>query len=793
MYKKPFSLVSTIIFLSFHILLMSQDSGPFPDDLERLFNKENITLIQNNDKDFLRTWQEHIVLQTNRNELDSEEPLFFKAFILTGPERVRATLSKVLRIDLLDDKDQVLATQYHRIEDGMAQGAISVPKKMKEGNYLLRAYTQWMKNYGKDTYYERSFDYNGRGQKRNESGQENVEIHVAFYPEGGKLIADLENRLLLKTTNQDGTVLHVEGAIVDETESISIPIKTYFDGMSSVIFVPKAGKKYNFRTTNNESFALPEIKESGFAVNVSSLNPKNLMVRVQSSHELLGSNIFLRGVMDNVPYFEKELEVKTSSMTLDIPKEGIPQGVLEIQLVGQDNALLAKRPVEIGSNELNISITPMENKNAFTLRITDLEGKPVEADLSLGISQADSLDSIFLEKPTDREIGKNRPFKLQNKDRVTLFRKDLDIMTSQEILQQTKVEGLPNTIKYPFQRGLNLYGYAYNMDDELLTNTNIQIFGVSNGGVFTKEIMTDASGVLRLEDLQFEGETELVFRTNGDDTKSRLVRFEPKEDNINNADGSDEENRTKDKAFDKGDIVQSSAWEPVDSKRLIELEEVSVTEKKQSERKKTAPSVYGVIPTKVKYQDLETPQTIPQLFLGIPGVRVLGLGTIEPTVLLPRAAGMGQVLWVLDGMPLVQPTKLSEIISMVNYVDVDRIEILYGAQASIYGSRAGGGAIIIYTRSGSFLDSYNRKDANIKFQGYHDSLNFEKYLEELEKKSRRQQNNLNTLYWNPNLKTDDNGEIKVEFKSPIENVSFIKLEATAVTEKGEMGRLKVVY
>ena len=230
----------------------------------------------------------------------------------------------------------------------------------------------------------------------------------------------------------------------------------------------------------------------------------------------------------------------------------------------------------------------------------------------------------------------------------------------------------------------------------------------------------------------------------------------------------------------------------MDRDRLIELEEVFVTDKKQTERK-TAPSVYGVTPTRVKYQDFERPQTIPQLFLGIPGVTVQGLGTFEPTLSLPKAAGLGPVLWVLDGMPLVQTTTLAEIMSLVSYIDVDKIEILYGAQASIYGTRAAGGAIVIYTRSGSFLDSYNRKDANIKFQGYHDSLNFDNYLEDLEKKSRKQQNNLNTLYWNPNLKTDKNGEVLVEFNSPVEKVSPLKLEAIAVTENGELGKLKVIY
>lgn len=796
MSKNIYSFFIAILFIFLHNSLISQSSGPFPYDLKKMFNGEKVSLIQNSDKDFLRTWQEHIVLHTDRNEFVGDQSLFFKAFILTGPDRVRATLSKVLRLDLLDKNDLVVSTQYHRILEGMAQGSISAPRKMEDGNYTLRAYTQWMKNYGDDGYSEKEIIYQNKNRNKNAGKEENQPLNVAFYPEGGRLVENLDNRLLIKTTDTDGEGLNMEGEIIDETGAVSIPVKNYDDGVSSLRFVPKANKKYFFRAQNGETFVLPKVEEDGFVIHVSTLNSGSLAVRIQTSKQLLGTKIFLRGVMNSVPYFEKELDVKDTNLTLDIPKKGIPAGVLEIQLVDEDDTLIATRPVEIGLEHLNITIAPTEgaNPNAYVVKVQDPEGRPVETVVSLSISHIEGTEDTFSKKLiSDGWRSGTGMLTGDNKGRATLYKKDLEVMTSYGDLVEDRVKELPDTIMYPFQRGLNLYGFAYNLNDELLTNTDIQIFGVSGSGVFTKEVKTDASGLLKLENLQFEGETELVFRTSGDDTKSRLVNFQPKEQTLSKIDKEMVDGlKEKGQPTKNGDVVQSSSWEPVDPDRLIELEEVSVIDKKQQKRK-TAPSVYGITPTKVKYQDFERPQTIPQLFLGIPGVQVQGIGTFEPTIFLPKSAGLGPVLWVLDGMPLVQPTKLSEIISMVSYVDVDKIEILYGAQASIYGTRAAGGAILIYTRSGSFLDSYNRKDANIKFQGYHESLNFENYLEDLEKKSIRHQNNLSTLYWNPNLKTNKNGEALVELKVPVEKDSPLKLEATAVTENGELGSLKVIY
>ncbi|MFC4094837.1 hypothetical protein [Euzebyella saccharophila] len=510
MSRKTYALSITIFFMILPFSLMPQ-SGPFSNDLERIFKSENLYLDQNSDENFLRTWQEHIVLHADKYEFSKNEPLFFKAYILTGTERVRVTLSKVLRLDVLDEDGRIVATQYHRISDGMAQGAISAPKKMTEGNYKLRTYTQWMKNYGEGGYYEAELVYQNINRYRNEDSVTKESLKVAFYPEGGRLIENLDNRILLKTTDSEGEGVNIEGDIMDDTGSIRIPVKYFGDGVSSVRYVPKANKKYIFKTRNGQSFPLPHAKENGYVLSVGTLHSKNLAVKIQTSQELMGTSVFLRGVMNNVLYFKKELDLKEPDLTIDIPKEGIPAGVLEIELVNQDKTLLATRPVEIGLEKLSISIstTNRTDKNTYLIIIKDLEGRPVETDLSLSISNVHGRDITFSQSAlSDRWANEANTLTSVHKERKILFKKDLDIMTSYDVMERSHVKELAETIKHPFQKGLNFYGYAYNMDDELLTNTNIQIFGISGNGVFTKEIKTDGSGMLRLEDLQFEGETE---------------------------------------------------------------------------------------------------------------------------------------------------------------------------------------------------------------------------------------------------------------------------------------------
>ena len=366
---------------------------------------------------------------------------------------------------------------------------------------------------------------------------------------------------------------------------------------------------------------------------------------------------------------------------------------------------------------------------------------------------------------------------------------DLEQLTWTDIESDMKTQKIPERIKFPFQQGLDLIGYAYNLNNELLKNTEIQMLGASYANVMTQVFKTDASGRLRLENLQLVGETELVFRTTGDDSSSRLVKIVPFQERYGDKNSS--KSRLDFSTQKKGKITSTSPWQPDAEGELIALEEVEVTEKKLQD-KKTTPSNYGIEPNKVKFQDPERPKTIPQLFLGIPGVQVVGLGNINPRIILPMAAGSGPILWVLDGFPLMQSTGLSDIMNLVPYADVERIEVLYGPMAAIYGSRSSGGAIIIYTRSGSDLDNVSRKEGHLSFQGYFESPTFNDYIEEVIKKPKKYANSVTTLFWSPNIKTDKNGEATIRFNVPFEYKN-LKLKARTVTEQGKVGSATVIF
>ena len=67
-------------------------------------------------------------------------------------------------------------------------------------------------------------------------------LDVTFYPEGGYLVPDVENRVTFKVTNTGATVLSQVGKLVDETGNVIAQLQVEHDGMGIVNFTPRAGK-----------------------------------------------------------------------------------------------------------------------------------------------------------------------------------------------------------------------------------------------------------------------------------------------------------------------------------------------------------------------------------------------------------------------------------------------------------------------------------------------------------------------------------------------------------------------
>jgi hypothetical protein len=94
---------------------------------------------------------ENVNLVTDRDLYLSGESIWFRADI--SIDNNLKELSKILYIELFNADQKSIVRKKYRIDQGKAQGVLDIPSEFLSGNYYLRAYTHYLKNFPVDRYF----------------------------------------------------------------------------------------------------------------------------------------------------------------------------------------------------------------------------------------------------------------------------------------------------------------------------------------------------------------------------------------------------------------------------------------------------------------------------------------------------------------------------------------------------------------------------------------------------------------------------------------------------------------
>jgi hypothetical protein len=93
---------------------------------------------------------EKIYLQLHSNAYAMDQDIWFKAIVTGTENHMPSNLSSLLYVDLIGPNEQIVAHRLVKLEQGIGDGAFELHKDMQPGRYLIRAYTQWNRNFGDD-------------------------------------------------------------------------------------------------------------------------------------------------------------------------------------------------------------------------------------------------------------------------------------------------------------------------------------------------------------------------------------------------------------------------------------------------------------------------------------------------------------------------------------------------------------------------------------------------------------------------------------------------------------------
>ncbi|MCX6253575.1 MAG: hypothetical protein NTV31_03760 [Bacteroidia bacterium] len=96
---------------------------------------------------------EKIYLQLEGKVYTTDKTIWFKAIVTNASDHNLTKLSGVLYVELIGPNEKIIEKKLIKLENGIGTGFFDLNNNYSEGTYLIRAYTEWDRNFGTDFFF----------------------------------------------------------------------------------------------------------------------------------------------------------------------------------------------------------------------------------------------------------------------------------------------------------------------------------------------------------------------------------------------------------------------------------------------------------------------------------------------------------------------------------------------------------------------------------------------------------------------------------------------------------------
>ena len=344
-------------------------------------------------------FQEKIYVHTDKNSYLAGEMLWFKVYNVEAYTNRKSTVSKIAYVELLDAQNRPVLQTKVALENGTGSGSVSLPLSLSSGNFVWRAYTNWMKNSAPDYFFHKELTiYNT--VKLDSLPKEIAPLPasaVQFFPEGGNLVSGLSSKIAFRGIDHAGKGLDFKGFVVDERNDTLAKFSPLKFGLGSFNFKPEPGKKYRVMIQPGAGSAfytdLPEIFERGTVMQVAR-QAEILNVSVQSNLDQQGTfNLFVHSgpkIIGNYP-----INSTGGKLSVELPLEKLGDGISHLTLFDAAGKAICerlyfKRPSSILKVSLSTDQMAYSKRAPVKVAVSQSQqSRPVSSNFSVSVFQSD--------------------------------------------------------------------------------------------------------------------------------------------------------------------------------------------------------------------------------------------------------------------------------------------------------------------------------------------------------------------------------------------------------------------
>ncbi len=737
-----------------------------------------LNIIQKFEDYFSRLPQQKVYLHFDKSNYRADETVWFKAYLVNAGNHKPDSSTNNLYAELINPSGYIVQSKLIRMTNGFGNGDFSFQDTIPEGVYKVRAFTNWMRNLGEDFFFEKEFyvsnpDFSSyvtreelqiiKREKRKNLKKES-RVDVQFLPEGGHLLAGIENKIGFKALNELGQGLPVSGFVFDSKGNEVIEIKSSDLGMGSFRFTPLAKEKYSavLKAGDDKELKIKLPEAIAMGVTISVTHEVRDVVRIKVLNNFASGQFpantayYLLAHVRGEILYSHEFDLKNPVTEVDVNTSKFPSGIVHFSLFNMYSQAVSERLIFVNNQdqlrmniEPSVNITSSREDLTLHLKVTDKNGIPVKGNFSVSIANSEDSqneNSILSELLLNSDLrGRIEQPDYYFSDQSPEKQKQLDdLMLTQgwtriswtRVLSDTRIPP-----KYENERGIVITGkitkefFGIPLRDIKVTLSIMNEFN----DVFTAR--SGEKGKFRFESVDYQDTVSVTIeavRASG--RRNLLIFVDSKEDK----EDKDMQYQTLQNLKRHGTLNQYET--PEDPYKDDPLAE----QNKRLYRLHEEPSGGNVIIIDERTQNYSS---VGQILEGrVAGVMVTGNKVNIRGI--NSLYGNTDPLFLVDGIPVDADYALS-----MNPYDVERIEVLKGPETAIYGSRGANGVIAIYTKRGKFM---KKGILEFKMLGYHTPKEYYNPKYEYRADDIFEDDRI-TILWMPYFITDSEGVGKTSF------------------------------
>lgn len=772
---------------------------------------------------------EKTYVHTDKDFYTNGETIWFKTYLVDGISHTQSNKSKVVYVDLVNTQDSVIVRRKLYSDAMGASGDIQLDRNIPQGTYKLRSYTKYMLNDNEPVFFQKeipivtqkikaSADFenfketslrNYESETTSNESRKFGKPKVRFFPEGGNLVEGISTVLGIEVTDAKNNGIALRGVIRDSEGKTIIPFESLEFGLGKVNFKPFPKKSYYASIEIDgieQKFELPEIKTKGYGLSIKNQGDHMYLQVVGNTEYGVNETVLIAHLRGKLIFKRVGKSEDKDAYAVKLFNKELLDGVAQFTLFAPNGEPVCERLVFVDnpSNDSELSIRSNaksfghREKVSLDLALTDNNGHSIGGDFSMGVvtsynrlenkSNGSDIRSWLL---LSSDLGGTIPnpgFFFENSSYERKYLLDALMLTHgwrrfiwADMLNKKKNE----VLTYHPEKGIMISGKTTAFNNQFSSKKTVTFLSTFGENLFNEQQSTDDQGRFSFGPFIFTDSLKGVIHAIDSlerkaKQKNISIFLDPLQLQIVSKENIQRKINKRTIAYNNDYLKQAYRKKVADFKfnpsQVTQLDEVVVTEKKKTRNEVMTEAMRAELTSGMFAKRLYT-DSIPgsqtdsafDLLRRVAGVFVKGIYPQQEVEIRGKKVAP---LFLLDGivtpMDRVQEMRANEVLF---------VDILKGSAASVFGSRGLGGAIAFYTDRGLRFDDEKRPEtpgiSNFKIPGFYKTREFYQLNYSDLKKEHEKPDYRTTLFWEPDVRLDDNGSSSVDFYTGDSSGSYV--------------------